>query len=112
MTNITFSAPACAHIKKMIEQNNGIGFRLAIKKTGCSGYSYLPSVIDKINPDDEMLEISGLKIFIAAEWRHFLQDLEVDFIEENKNGLKQKRLVFINPKEASRCGCGESFHVE
>jgi len=110
--NISFSQTASTYIKKMIEQHQGVGFRLSIKKTGCSGYSYFPSVIDTINPNDEMLDISGMKIFIATEWRDLLQDLHVDYIEENKTGIKQKKLVFTNAKESSRCGCGESFHVE
>lgn len=111
--NIHFSPAASAYIKAMIEKNHGIGFRLSIKKTGCSGYSYLPAVIDTINPTDMTFETpDGLKIFVDASWLHLLQTLEVDFVEEGKTGLKQKRLVFTNPNEASRCGCGESFHIE
>src|SRR3990167_2197489 len=110
--NITFSTAACDYIQKMLHKQNGMGFRLSIKKTGCSGYSYSPSIIDKKNPADIDLEIQGLKIFIDPVWAHLFENVEVDLIEEDKSGLKQKKLVFINPKESSRCGCGESFHVE
>lgn len=110
---VTFTDAACGYIKKMITKENGIGFRLSIKKTGCSGYSYLPAIVDHANATDEVLEVAeGVKIFIDTSWLHLLKGLQVDYIEEEKSGLKQKRLVFTNPNESNRCGCGESFHVE
>ena len=110
---IIFTDAASTYIKKMLEKDNGIGFRLSIKKTGCSGYSYSPAVIKTVNPADIQFELAnGVSIFIDATWQHLLQDLQIDFVEEEKAGLKQKRLVFTNPNEASRCGCGESFHIE
>jgi iron-sulfur cluster assembly protein len=109
---ITLTESASTYIKKIIEKEQGIGFRLSIKKTGCSGYSYVPSVIHKINSDDCVIETSsGLAIFIDAAWLSLLQNLNVDYVEEEKSGLKQKRLIFSNPNEASRCGCGESFTI-
>jgi iron-sulfur cluster assembly protein len=111
--NMTFTDSACAYIKKMLEKNHGIGFRLTVKKTGCSGYSYVPMIVEEINPTDTMFETpDGLKIFIDTAWLDLLQGLHVDYVEEEKSGLKQKRLVFTNPNESSRCGCGESFHVD
>lgn len=110
--NIVFTEAACAYIKKMLAKG-GVGFRLSVKKTGCSGYSYLPSIIDKENPQDIRMRIADdLNIFIDSTWLHLLQHLQVDYVEEEKQGLKQKRLVFINPNEESRCGCGESFHIK
>lgn len=109
---ITFTDAACSYIKKMLEKEQGIAFRLSVKKTGCSGYSYLPAIVDKANPSDMHIEISqGLTVFVDPTWLHLLQGLQVDYVEEEKSGLKQKRLVFTNPNESSRCGCGESFHV-
>lgn len=96
----------------MLAKKNGVGFRLSVKKTGCSGYSYLPSILDNINDKDMLLEKNGVKIYIDTTWLHLLNGLVVDFIEEEKSGLKQKKLVFTNPNESSRCGCGESFHIE
>lgn len=109
---ITVTDSACVYIQKMLAKNKGIGFRLSVKKTGCSGYSYLPSIVEKENPTDLVLEISGIKIFVDATWLHLLQNLQIDYVEEEKSGLKQKRLILVNPNEASRCGCGESFHIE
>jgi iron-sulfur cluster assembly protein len=110
MINIT--SAASEYIKKMIEKHHGVGFRLTVKKTGCSGYSYAPSVIENINPQDQILEIQpGITIYIDSAWLDLLNDVQVDYIEEDKSGLKQKRLVFINSKEGDRCGCGESFQI-
>lgn len=111
--NITFTDNAATYIKKMLEKSNAVGFRLSIKKTGCSGYSYSPSILEKVNPTDITFELNnGVKIFIDPAWLHLLENIQVDYVEEEKSGLKQKRLVFTNPNESSRCGCGESFHVE
>lgn len=110
--NITFTDAACEYIKKMQEKEHGVGFRLTIKKTGCSGYSYLPTIVAEINANDLCFTTNDLKIFVDPTWLHLLQGLHVDYIEEEKSGLKQKRLLFTNPNESSRCGCGESFHVE
>jgi iron-sulfur cluster assembly accessory protein len=110
---VTFTDAACRYIKKMLEKEQGIGFRLSVKKTGCSGYSYLPVVVEKANPTDVHFETAnGLNIFVDVVWLHLLQGLHIDYVEEEKSGLKQKRLIFINPNESSRCGCGESFHIE
>src|SRR5262245_17535095 len=110
-TNITISASASSYIKKKQEQHPGAGFRLSIKKTGCSGYSYVPEMTEKINSNDIVQEINGMTIYVDSAWLHLLQGIHIDYVEEEKSGLKQKRLVFINPNESSRCGCGESFHV-
>ncbi len=110
--NITFTPAACDYIKKMLVKEHGIAFRLSVKKTGCSGYSYQPAIVQSINPADTKLDItSDIAIYVDPLWQHLLEGVQVDYIEEDKNGLKQKRLIFINPNEASRCGCGESFHV-
>lgn len=108
---ITITSAACEHIKKSVEKNQGAGFRLSIKKTGCSGYSYVPEVISTINATDFVCETGGIKIYLDTSWLHLLQGIQIDYIEEKKSGLKQTRLVFTNPNESSRCGCGESFHV-
>lgn len=111
-TQITITEAANAYIEKMLAKNHGIGFRLSIKKTGCSGYSYVPTIIEKINASDVMMETkTGIKIFIDVNWLHLLHGITIDYLEE-KVGLKQKRLIFTNPQEANRCGCGESFHIE
>lgn len=109
---ITLTAAASDYIRKMIRKENGMGFRLTIKKTGCSGYSYLPTVVAEANTSDLKIEKDHITILIDPLWAHVFEDVRIDYIEEEKSGLKQKKLVFNNPKESGRCGCGESFHVE
>jgi len=111
--NITFTETASLYIKSMLEKQQGIGFRLSVKKTGCSGYSYLPSIVHDVNPSDIKFQIDHqVTVYVDTVWLELLQGVHVDFIEEEKTGLKQKRLLFTNPNETSRCGCGESFHIE
>lgn len=110
--NLILTDAACAYLRQRIEKEQGVGFRLSIKKTGCSGYTYLPSVINQINPNDTLFEINQLSIYIDTAWLDLFDGVTIDYIIEDKTGLKQKRLLFINPKETARCGCGESFHIE
>lgn len=109
---LTITDAAKIYIKKVITKRNGMGFRLSIKKTGCSGFAYAPTVITEESEKDEMIVCDGIKIFVDPLWAHLFVDVKVDYVEEQKAGLKQKRLVFINSHESGRCGCGESFHIE
>ena len=102
---------AANYIKSSLKKNNNIAFRLSIKKTGCSGFSYKPEMVSEINPNDTRIDIKDIILLIDTPWLHLLDGIEIDYQEEDKTGLKQKRLVFNNPNEASRCGCGESFHA-
>jgi iron-sulfur cluster assembly protein len=112
-TNIRFTDAALTFSKKMVEKDKGIGLRLTVKKTGCSGYAYHVEVVKDICTLDLSLELSnGLKVFVDPTWLHFFEGLQVDYVIEDNLGLKQTRLVFENINESSRCGCGKSFHIE
>lgn len=111
-TNINVTPAASAYIKKMLEKTPGVGLRLSIKKTGCSGYSYLPEIAADKKASDVVVTIADLTILLDGGWLDLLNGIKIDYIEEEKSGLKQKRLVFSNEKESGRCGCGESFHIE
>lgn len=112
-TLITLTDAASEHIKQMLDKKqNAIGFRLSIKKTGCSGYAYVPDIIDKTHESDiHFVAGSGLSVFVDPACAEFVNGLVIDYVSESGTGLKQKRLVFINPNEKNRCGCGESFTV-
>ncbi len=114
MNPITFTDAAVVHIKSMLAKNaNSVGFRLSIKKTGCSGYAYVPDLIEKVIEDDLHFVVQdNLQVFVEPKSLQFLQDIVVDYVVDEGQGLKQKRLVFVNPKETGRCGCGESFTIE
>ncbi len=113
MNLINFTDAAVAHIQQMLEKDTkGIGFRLSVKKTGCSGFAYVPDIIteEKIG-DIHFTAQNGLPVFVDPNSLDYFQDLVIDYVVEEGHGLKQKRLVFVNPKEAGRCGCGESFTI-
>ncbi len=112
-TNVTLTTAAKQYLQKQLANQPGHVFRLSVKKTGCSGYSYLPTMQATPGATDTVCKIADdLTIYLDTTWLHLLDGIQIDFIEEEKSGLKQKRLVFINKNETGRCGCGESFHVE
>lgn len=111
--NLHVTDVASDYLASVIEKQQGVGLRLTIKKTGCSGFSYAPAVVKTVDMNDIVMIISPhVTLYIDPAWAHLLNGVEIDFIEEDKSGLKQKRLTFTNPNESSRCGCGESFHIE
>lgn len=111
--NLLVTDVAAEFIKKNVDKSQAKGFRISVKKTGCSGYSYLPAVVNSINENDQVFNLpNGITIFVDTAYLDILQNIKIDYVEEERSGLKQKRLVFANPNESSRCGCGESFHVE
>jgi len=114
MSVITLTDSAVSHIKSMlVKHKNGVGFRLSIKKTGCSGYAYVPDIIEKINETDIHFSQDNLEVYVDSQCEDFVKGVIVDYVTENNaQGLKQKKLVFINPNEKNRCGCGESFTIE
>lgn len=113
MTTLIVTAAASEYIRKMVEKDGGVGLRITIKKTGCSGYSYAPVIVKEAIATDTVFQAAeNVTLFLDPLWLHLLDGIQIDFQEDEKSGLKQKRLLFINPKESSRCGCGESFHVD
>lgn len=113
MTVITLTDSAVAHVQSILEKNpNGKGFRLSIKKTGCSGYAYVPDIVEQVQEADIHFEQNGLAVYVDPACKEFVEGLVIDYVADSNIGLKQKRLVFINPNEKNRCGCGESFTID
>jgi iron-sulfur cluster assembly protein len=110
--HIQLTQRATDYINKMLTAQGGCGLRISIKKTGCSGYAYAPAIISEFKQGDFIVQHKEITLAIDPAWAHVMQGLEVDYIEDDKSGLKQKKLVFTNPNETARCGCGESFHIE
>jgi iron-sulfur cluster assembly protein len=111
---VAFTEAAVTHIQSLMAKNpKAIGFRLAIKKTGCSGNAYVPDIIETVNPEDLcFVAQNNMAVYLDKKSLELLQDVVVDFIVEDGHGLKQKRLVFTNPNAKGQCGCGESFTVD
>lgn len=107
---IFFTDAAAEHIKKAISQNKAnIGFRLTVKKSGCTGFSYVPDIIQKIQSEDiYFLDAHGIPVYIDPEAVEIVKNTLLDFV--CKDAL-QKQMVFNNPNVKDQCGCGESFSV-
>lgn len=105
---ITMTEAAARHVHKtLIKRGKGIGVRLAVKTSGCSGLSYALEFADETAPEDVTFESQGLQLLVDAKSLPFLDGTELDFVKEGLNeGFK-----FNNPNSKAECGCGESFAV-
>lgn len=105
---ITLTQRAADHISRYIEKRGkGLGLRLGVRTTGCSGMAYKLEYVDEPNADDQVVEQLGVKVFIDPESLQFLEGTQLDYTREGLNeGFK-----FVNPNEKATCGCGESFTV-
>ena len=105
---ISLTESAAERVNKYLgARGDGIGLRLGITKTGCSGYSYVINYADEIGQDDVIFEDRGVKIVVDPDALQLIDGTEVDFV---KNGLNEA-FSFKNPNIAGECGCGESFTV-
>ncbi|MCG6898475.1 MAG: iron-sulfur cluster assembly protein IscA [Gammaproteobacteria bacterium] len=105
---ITLTAAAAERVKTFIDKRgNGVGLRLAVKTTGCSGMAYVMEFADQIEEDDVVFEDQGVKVLINPKSLVYLDGTELDYAKEGLNeGFK-----FNNPNVKDMCGCGESFNV-
>ena len=105
---ITITETAATRVKDFLgNRGKGIGLRVGVKTTGCSGMAYVIEFADQIDKDDTVFEERGVKIIVDPKCLMYLDGTELDFAKEGLNeGFK-----FINPNEKARCGCGESFSV-
>ena len=108
---IMLSKKAIIHIKKTIERRgSGIGFRLAVKQTGCSGYMYQPEIVDAAQEGDlEVFNDDGLIVFLDPAALPIVKGTYIDFVSK-EFGMDQ--LEYDNPNADSLCGCGESFNLK
>jgi iron-sulfur cluster assembly protein len=105
---ITLTEAAARHVSNYLEKRGkGIGLRLGVKTSGCSGLAYVLEFADQTEEQDLVFEDKGLKVVIDPKSLVYLDGTEVDFVREGLNeGFK-----FNNPNVQNQCGCGESFHV-
>ena len=91
----------------MASRGKGVGLRLGVKQTGCSGYAYVVSYADEIGANDTVFEEGGIKVVVDRESLKFVDGTEIDFV---RTGLNEA-FKFRNPNVRGECGCGESFNV-
>jgi iron-sulfur cluster assembly protein len=106
--SVSMTEAAARHVNRYLtKRGKGVGVRLGVKTTGCSGLAYKLEYVDDLNPEDIVFDTHGLKILIDPKSLAYLDGTELDFVREGLNeGFK-----FNNPNERDRCGCGESFRV-
>jgi len=105
---ITLTERAAAHVSSFIaKRGKGVGLRLGVRTSGCSGMAYKLEYADAVNADDHTFESHGVKVVVDPRSLAFLDGTELDFAREGLNeGFK-----FNNPNVKDQCGCGESFNV-
>lgn len=105
---VTLSEAAARHVSRYItRRGKGVGVRLGVKTTGCSGLAYKLEYADEIAPEDVVFEDHGVKVLIDPKSLPYLDGTELDFVREGLNeGFK-----FNNPNVRGECGCGESFNI-
>ena len=105
---ISLTPSAAQRVRNYLEKHgSGVGLRLGVTQTGCSGYSYVINYAEEINPADIVFEDQGVKVVVDPEALALIDGTEVDFV---KNGLNEA-FSFRNPNISGECGCGESFNV-
>jgi iron-sulfur cluster assembly protein len=108
MEGITLTPSAAKHVAaNLAKRGKGVGLRLGVRTSGCSGLAYKLEYADEVRPEDVMFESHGVKVVVDPKSLPYLAGTELDFTREGLNeGLK-----FNNPNVKDACGCGESFNV-
>ncbi|OVZ60739.1 iron-sulfur cluster assembly protein IscA [Pigmentiphaga sp. NML080357] len=106
--SVTLTERAARHVNRYLEKRGkGIGLRLGVRTTGCSGLAYKLEYVDEVQPEDQIFESQGVKVVVDPKSLPYLAGTELDYAREGLNeGFK-----FNNPNEKASCGCGESFTV-
>ncbi|NRN28707.1 iron-sulfur cluster assembly protein IscA [Photorhabdus heterorhabditis] len=106
--SISLTESAAQRVSSFLSnRGKGVGLRLGVRTSGCSGMAYLLEFADVINEDDTVFENKGVKVIVDGKSMVYLNGTELDFVKEGLNeGFK-----FNNPNISSECGCGESFNV-
>jgi iron-sulfur cluster assembly protein len=105
--DVSLTTSAIEQIKKLLarDSRDGCGLRVAVADGGCSGYSYKLDFEDRPKPDDLLLELNGVKVFIDNRSAPYLAGMVIDFVP----GLYGGGFKFSNPNASATCGCGTSF---
>ena len=105
---ITITPAAAAHVaEQMDDRGYGIGIRVGVKTTGCSGMAYVLEFVDKLEVGDQVFEEAGVKVVVDPKSLLYIDGTEMDFVKQGVN----EGFEFINPNAKGECGCGESFSI-
>ena len=104
---IKLTQSATERVKDYLNHDGGLGLRLGVRKTGCSGWAYTVQIAEEIQEDDVVFDENGVKVVVSSDSLGFLDGSEVDFVSEGLN----REFRFNNPNVSEECGCGESFTI-
>jgi iron-sulfur cluster assembly protein len=105
---ITVTSTAGQRIRKNLTQRGkGMGIRLGVRTTGCSGLAYVLEYVDALNSEDTAFEQDGFVVVVDPKSLTLMDGLEIDYVRQGLN----EGFEFSNPNERDRCGCGESFRI-
>mgnify|MGYP001496468930 FL=1 len=105
---VTLTEAAARHVSKYLaKRGKGVGVRLGVKTTGCSGLAYQLEYVDDVAPEDALFEQHGVKLMVDPKSLAYIDGTELDYVREGLN----EGFRFNNPKERDRCGGGESFRI-
>jgi iron-sulfur cluster assembly protein len=104
---INLTPTAANRVREFLEKDGGVGLRLGVRKTGCSGWAYTVELADAVEANDVVFEQAGVKLVVADESLAFLDGSTIDFVAEGLGSTFR----FQNPNATDECGCGESFTI-
>ena len=105
---ITMTEKAADHVRAQLDQRGkGLGIRVGVKTTGCSGMAYVLDFVDETDTDDAVFENHGVSLIVDPKSLVYIDGTVMDFVKEGLN----EGFEFKNPNIAGECGCGESFTV-
>ena len=106
---ITLTEAATNTVKRLLAKRGGVGIRLAVKTTGCSGLAYVLEYVDANLDNNDTINYAqpDFSVFVDKKSDVYLKGMTIDYVREGLN----EGFRFLNPNERDRCGCGESFRV-
>jgi len=105
---ISLTPSAATRVRTFLaNRGHGLGLRLGVKSTGCSGYAYVVNYADELQQDDVVFEDQGVKVIVDRKSLSYIDGTQVDFVKQGLN----EAFRFRNPNVKGECGCGESFTV-
>jgi len=105
---VTMTAAAEEHVVRHLQhRDKGIGIRLGVRTTGCSGLSYVLEFVDEMGDEDQVFQCGDVKLIIDPKSLMYLDGTQLDYVKEGLN----EGFEFKNPNVKDECGCGESFHI-
>jgi iron-sulfur cluster assembly protein len=105
---VSLSEAAARHVNRYLaKRGKGVGVRLGVKTTGCSGLAYTLEYVDEFTGEDVVFEEHGVKVLVDPKSMAYIDGTQLDYVREGLN----EGFRFHNPNERDKCGCGESFRV-